>query len=75
MLQGDVDKAVDSSAKRVIIGGKQGLREPIAMLIKSISDLTVTEIDDNACAYASTLGAIKIYRAYLEKTRIKGAEL
>ena len=64
-LQGDVDNVITSTASRVIIGGKRELREPLSVLIRSLSSMSVIEVDDSACACASVIGAMRIYRASL----------
>lgn len=64
-LQSDVDLIVSSEAKKVIVGGKRELREPLSALIDRHSDKSVEQIPDELSLNAAAIGAIRIYKASL----------
>lgn len=65
VLQGDVDTVCASPSLRVVVGGKRELREPLAYLIRSVCTKSVIEADDETCANAASLGAVRIYKSSL----------
>lgn len=61
VLSDEVFALKKSGITRAVIGGKAELREPMASLLKSRSEIEVKTISDEESALATAIGAIKIY--------------
>lgn len=60
-LCGEISNIIKSSAKKVVIGGKAVLKNPMAHLLKKFSDKEIICIPDEISNLASAYGAVKIY--------------
>jgi 2-keto-3-deoxy-galactonokinase len=61
MLMEEVSSIRRSSVKRVVIGGKPELREPLAYLLRCKTTVDVIALTDKECENATALGAVLIY--------------
>lgn len=65
MLSSEIENIIKSSAKRVVIGGKNQLKEPTAALLKMNSSKQIEKVSNEIAANATVFGAVKIYERYL----------
>jgi hypothetical protein len=57
----EIDNIVKSSAQRVVIGGKNQLKDPTAFLLKQNSDKEILTVSEEEASNATVIGAIMIY--------------
>ena len=62
-LNGEIINIINSSAKKVVLGGKAVLKNPMAHLLNKFSDKEIVCIPDKISNLASAYGAVKIYEA------------
>jgi 2-dehydro-3-deoxygalactonokinase len=61
MLACEIDNIVKSLAQRVVIGGKNQLKDPTAFLLKQNSDKEILTVSEEEASNATVIGAIMIY--------------
>lgn len=61
VLTSEIENIINSTAKRIVIGGKAQLKNPMATLIKLNSDKIVLPISDEISNCATAYGCVKIY--------------
>jgi len=61
-LSGEISNITNSKAKKVVLGGKAVLKNPMAHLLQKFSDKEIICIPDEISNFASAYGAIKIYK-------------
>jgi len=61
MLACEIDNIVKSSAQRVVIGGKNQLKDPTAFLLKQNSRKEILTVSEEEASNATVIGAIMIY--------------
>jgi len=60
-LSGEITNIINSSAKKVVIGGKEVLKKPMAHLLGNFSEKEIICIPDEISNLASAYGAVRIY--------------
>ena len=60
ILSDDVSAVLRSSSKRIFVSGTKYIRKPIALILREISDLDITEISETESEQATLRGQIKI---------------
>ena len=60
-LLGEITNIINSSAKKIVLGGKGVLKNPAAHLLEKYSDKEIVLIPDETTDFATAYGAIKIY--------------
>lgn len=68
-LQDEVDSAIRSSAKKIVIGGKKELRAPLAHLLRKYTEKPVIEVTDEEADNATSRGVIRLYEEHLKEKR------
>ena len=63
MLADEIENIINSPCQRVVIGGKNQLKEPTSILLKQNSKKTVCALSEETTDNATVYGAIKIYEA------------
>lgn len=66
-LLGEISNIIKSSAKKVVLGGKEVLKKPMAHLLGKFSDKEIICIPDEISNLASAYGAVKIYEHSIKK--------
>jgi 2-dehydro-3-deoxygalactonokinase len=66
VLQDEVDRAIRSSAKKIVIGGRRELRVPLAYLLQKHTKKPIDEVCDDIADNAAALGVIRLYEEYLK---------
>lgn len=62
LLQCEVDNMIAAPAQNIYIGGKQAIKNAIALLLRARSDKAVTVIPDNIVAHCLVKGMCKLYK-------------
>ena len=62
-LSGEITNIINSSAKKVVIGGKEVLKKPMAHLLGNFSEKEIICIPDEISNLASAYGAVRIYES------------
>lgn len=65
VLQNEVDSAIHSSAKKIVIGGKKELRTPLAHLLRKHTKKPIVEVTDEEADNATSRGVIRLYEEYI----------
>ena len=60
-LSSEIKNIISSSAKKVVIGGKKQLKQPMAHILKNKCTKEIVCVDESITDFATTYGMIKIY--------------
>lgn len=61
VLCGEIEQVAQSSAGKVIIGGKAQIRNAMAVILENVTDKQIVCLDDNAVDMSTSLGMIRVY--------------
>ena len=61
VLCDEIENIINSKAKKVVIGGKAQLRNPMCYLIKEYGNVEVVSVSDDVSDVATAIGMVKIY--------------
>lgn len=61
VLCDEIENIINSKAKKVVIGGKAQLRDPMCYLIKEYGNVEVVSVPDDVSDVATAIGMVKIY--------------
>lgn len=61
VLSGEIAPMLKMQERRVIIGGRKEIKEPLAVLLRRFSDKEITVLDEAAVEASAVRGAIKVF--------------
>lgn len=64
VLSGEVSPILKMNERRVIIGGRREIKEPLAVLLRRFSDKEITMLDEATVDVSAVRGAIRIFEEH-----------
>ena len=61
VLSGEVAPILKMQERRVIIGGRKEIKEPLAVLLRRFSDKEITVLDEATVEASAVRGAIRVF--------------
>ena len=61
VLSGEIAPILKMKERRVIIGGRKELKEPLAVLLRRFSDKVITVLDEATVEASAVRGAIRVF--------------